>query len=89
MKKTNKQLHTAKYHQVDSKLPKIIEIIEGNFSIDFSTNGLNFECNTQNVEFFEVENALIRLRDEVQRQLDNKKLCPSYQEKGESTDEDL
>ena len=72
------QKHKANFYETDPKLPKIIQ---GEFSIDFETGGLNFICNTQNVEFHEVEEAFIRLRDEVQRQLDNKKKCPFYTEK--------
>lgn len=69
------QIHTA-----DIKLskPEDEKFIKGEFSIDFETNGLNFTCSTQNVEFEEVEAALIKLRDEIQRQLDNKHKCPFY-----------
>lgn len=53
-------------------------MIQGEFSIDFETGGLNFRCSTQNVEFHEVRDALIRLRDEMDRQIINEKKCPFY-----------
>lgn len=66
-------IHTANILDATPELPKIIQ---GEFSIDFETNGLNFTCHTQNVTFTEVENALIKLRDELERQIKNKNKCP-------------
>ena len=78
MQDTQKQIHTANFYKTETELPKIIK---GEFSIDFETDSFNFTCNTQNVTFAEVEQALIRLRNEVQRQLDNKEKCPFHTEK--------
>lgn len=67
--------HTAIIENVTSALPKMIS---GEFSIDFETGGLNFNCHTQNVEFGEVRDALIRLRDEIDRQIINQQQCPFH-----------
>lgn len=72
------QQHTAKIEKSKQTSEKFIK---GEFSIDFESDRLNFTCSTNNVSFKEVENALIRLRDEVQRQLDNKKKCPFMRNK--------
>lgn len=37
---------------------------------------LDFTCTTKNVSFKEVEEGLIKLRDEINRQLENKDKCP-------------
>lgn len=39
---------------------------------------LSFNCSTKGVSFEEVETAIKKLRDECQRQLDNKNKCPHY-----------
>lgn len=52
------------------------EFIRGTFEI---VNGeLNFVCSTKGVSFEEVKQALTKLRDECQRQLDNETKCPFH-----------
>lgn len=50
------------------------KVIKGTFEV---INGeLSFNCTNTNASFDEVKVALIKLRDECQRQLDNESKCP-------------
>lgn len=69
----NNQQHTA----IVGKPKNDKKSISGQFS--YADGKLNFTCSTANVSFGEVEQALTALRNEVQRQLDNKHLCPFYE----------
>ncbi len=49
-------------------------ILEGRFS--YENGELSFSMTTRNVSFGEVEAALIKLRDEADRQIKGKAACP-------------
>ena len=51
-------------------------ILQGTFS--YENGKLQFVCNTHGVEFPEVLEAITALRDECQRQIDNKDKCPFH-----------
>lgn len=75
------QVHTA-----DISKPRNAErILKGEFS--FENGKLDFKCHTQNVEFAEVLQAIIALRNECQRQIDNQHKCPFHKptDNGQST----
>jgi len=50
------------------------KIFNGTFEVKEGI--LSFNCITKNVSFEEVEKGLIKLRDEINRQLENKNKCP-------------
>jgi len=51
-------------------------IFQGTFKV---TNGkLDFNCETQGVSFNEVRSGLTKLRDEINRQINNQEKCPHY-----------
>lgn len=50
------------------------EVFKGKFK--FTDNKLDFTCITKGVSFETVEKGLIKLRDEINRQLQNKDKCP-------------
>lgn len=66
-------LHSAQINKSDSNKPKLIkgefEVVEGK---------LSFTCHTDNVTFDQVLNALILMRDELNRQIDNQHKCPFH-----------
>ena len=64
--------HTANI----SKPKDSSRILKGEFS--FENGKLDFQCHTQNVEFEEVLEAIIALKNECQRQIDNKQKCPFH-----------
>lgn len=65
--------HTAKIEKPNSKE----KIIKGIF--DYSNGVLNFTCTNQNVTFTEAREGLIKLKEEIQRQLDNQEKCPFHE----------
>lgn len=51
-------------------------IFEGTFSV---TDGkLDFVCKTEGISFIDVKDGLIKLRDEINRQLSEQQKCPFY-----------
>lgn len=52
------------------------KVIRGTFEV--MDGVLSFVCTTKGASFGEVETALTKLRDECQRQLDNKEKCPYH-----------
>ena len=53
-----------------------VPILKGSFAV---ANGkLDFVCETKHVSFAEVKTSLLKLRAEIDRQLDNENSCPFY-----------
>ena len=50
------------------------QVFNGTFNL--VGGGTEFTCSTSGISFEEVENGLIRLRDEINRQIMNKDKCP-------------
>jgi hypothetical protein len=65
--------HTA---DIQKAIPESKKVIKGEFEV--IDGKLSFTCHTQNVEFDEVFNAIILLRDECNRQIDNQTKCPFH-----------
>ncbi len=59
-------------------------MINGEFT--YIGGKLHFICHTQNVSFIEVLAAITALRDECQRQIDNKTVCPFHPKTEPGTD---
>jgi hypothetical protein len=53
------------------------ETISGQFS--FVNDKLQFTMHTQNVSFPEVKKALLKLKEEIERQISNEQNCPYYE----------
>lgn len=64
-------------HTAEITKPTTTErILRGEFS--FKDGKLDFQCHTKNVEFSDVLEAITALRNECQRQIDNKHKCPFF-----------
>lgn len=55
------------------------KVIKGTFEI--VDGELSFVCTTQGASFEEVLDAITKLRDECQRQIDAQKACPFYRKR--------
>lgn len=65
-------IHTAQISK-----PKDGErILKGEFT--YENGKLDFQCHTQNVPFEEVLEAIMALREECNRQINNKEKCPFH-----------
>ncbi len=51
-------------------------IIKGHF--EFKNGKLDFNCTNENATFSEVRQALLKIKSEIDRQLENEKKCPYY-----------
>lgn len=68
-----------KKHEAKISKPKDNDkYIRGTFEV--VDGELSFTCSTNNVSFSEVKQGLTKLRDEMNRQLDNQKECPFHTE---------
>lgn len=56
-----------------------MKILKGDFEV--VDGQLSFNCKTKGVEFNEVLIGITKLRDECQRQIDQRSECPFYDEK--------
>lgn len=66
-------------HTAEISKPKTLEkIMRGEF--EYSNGILSLTCHTQNISFAESLEAITKLRDECQRQIDNQKQCPFHNE---------
>jgi predicted phage gp36 major capsid-like protein len=54
------------------------KIIKGEFTYNAETRTLDFVCH-QNAEFAEVKEALVAMRNELNRQIDDQLRCPYYE----------
>lgn len=67
-------------HKANIKNPKDAKkYINGYFEI--IDGELNFTCSTQNVSFEDVSDGLTKLRDELNRQIENQEQCPFHPSK--------
>ena len=65
--------HQAEILPAKADEPKILKV-----EFEVVNGELSFTCHTQNVSFEEVLNGITLLRDECQRQIDNKEKCPFH-----------
>lgn len=66
-----------KYDNPPPPPPTENKVFNGEFNVEKGV--LNFVCHTKNVSFEEAEKGLIKLRDEINRQLELKMNCPFVQ----------
>ena len=69
-------VHTAKSKKAK---PTDERILKGTFT--YEGGKLDFNCETQNVSFNEVLEAITAMRDECQRQINNQHLCPLHKDR--------